>query len=111
MPATIPAHLRRDRLFAPGRVTITPAAQEALRAAQQSTETLVARHCAGDFGEVSSEDRNANLSSIQRGGQVTSIFGVIGYPMGLGREHIWVHTSIREGWTYLCVQSEADSLV
>ncbi len=110
MPSPIPAHLKGERKFEPGTLTVTSAAQEALRAARLSVEVLVARHCTGDFGELSSDDAMTCRSNILNGGHVTSIYAASGFSLGLKRERIWVCSLLREGWTHVCIESEAHSL-
>lgn len=103
---TVPQWLKGERRFEPGRVTITAAAQEAIRAAQLKVEALVQRHCMGDFGDIPDSDRQANEMHLLSGGYVTSVYCLSRLPMGLGKEQIWVYSSIRENWTYVCVESE-----
>lgn len=108
---TVPQWLKNERRFEPGRVTITAAAQEAIRAAHLKVENLLTRHCAGDFGDVSESDRQTNEMHILTGGSVTSIYCLSRFPMGLGKEQIWVHSRLCEHWTCVCIQSEAGDVL
>jgi hypothetical protein len=104
---SLPAWLTGNgRRFEPGNVSISMAAQEALRASRTSVESLIARHCSCDFGELSEADRHTCEVNLLAEGYVTSVYSVAQFPMGLGKAQIWAISLLRERWTYLCVQSE-----
>ncbi len=50
--------------FELGRVVATPGALAALEEADQRPEEFLARHVAGDWGEVSEEDKQENDGSF-----------------------------------------------
>ena len=98
---------QRHFKFQPGTISITPAAREALRIAQISSESLISRHCQGDFGQVEEQDAAANRASIQASGAVVSRYTARRFVVGLPHEMVWVCSMIQEGWTHICVESEA----
>lgn len=61
-------------LFRLGRVVATPGAAEALEAADETAEQLLARHQSGNWGEVPPEDAAANESSIKQGLRIISAY-------------------------------------
>jgi hypothetical protein len=60
--------------FALGQVVATQGALDALREANQSPFELLTRHVAGDWGEVSAEDKAENEFSVQRGLRILSAY-------------------------------------
>lgn len=73
-------------LFKLGRVVATPAAISLLEAAGVSIWSLVARHVAGDFGDVDSHDRQANEDAIRTGERILSSYTLV------NDEKVWVLT-------------------
>ena len=55
---------QRTRKFALGQVVATPGALEAFSAAGQSAGEFLDRHAAGDWGDVSDEDKKENDDSV-----------------------------------------------
>lgn len=108
---SIPSWLKSERRFEPGTISISATAQGVLRAAHISSETLIARHCSGDFGDISESDSYTNETNLPSGGHVTSVYSLPRFPLGLGREQIWVCSLLREGWTYICIQSEVGNVL
>jgi hypothetical protein len=72
--------------FSPGRILATPGALEAMGAAAQSPLDLLARHCAGDWGDLEPSDRAANDRALSDGERLLSA-----YRLDDG-ERVWVIT-------------------
>ncbi|WP_309712639.1 hypothetical protein [Armatimonas sp.] len=108
---TIPSWLKSERRFEPGTISISIGAQEALRVTHTSAEALIARHCSGDFGELPESDRKVCEANILTGGYVTSVYSIPRFPLGLGREHLWIYSHLRERWSYICLPSEVGNLL
>ena len=72
--------------FQLGKVVATQGAIEALTAAQTSAWELLSRHSIADFGEVDSDDWQANLDAIKDGERILSA-----YTLKTG-ERLWVIT-------------------
>ncbi len=109
LPA-VPGFLKDERQFSLGAVTVSAAAQEALHSARLSLESLLARHTARDYGEISESDSYNNDVNILGGGHVTSVYSVQRFAMGLSKEQIWVTTLLREKWTYVCLSHEVGNI-
>src|SRR5207302_5983110 len=61
-------------LFKLGQVVATPGAIEALERAGQTPWSLVARHVAGDWGELSEDDRQLNNEALKDGSRILSAY-------------------------------------
>ena len=72
--------------FQLGKVVATEGAIEALSAAQTSAWELLSKHVSGDFGEVDSDDWQANLDAIKDGERILS-----SYTLKTG-ERLWAIT-------------------
>ena len=57
-----------------GMIVATGCAALALAKARTQPEEILDRHRAGDFGEVDSVYRQANLHAIEKGGRVRSMY-------------------------------------
>lgn len=73
-------------LFKPGRVLSTPGCLEELERAEQSVWEFLARHLAGDWGVVDSDDKTANDEAIRDGSRLLSA-----YVLKTGQK-IWIIT-------------------
>ncbi|HZY87571.1 MAG TPA: hypothetical protein VFE78_22220 [Gemmataceae bacterium] len=60
--------------FPLGQLAATPAALRALATAGQSPAAFLARHRAGDWGEVGAADWRANDSALRHGGRLLSAY-------------------------------------
>lgn len=65
---------RLKPLFHPGRLLVTPAAHAALRANGIPVISVVLRHIASDWGDLSDEDRQQNDVSIAAGLRLLSLY-------------------------------------
>jgi hypothetical protein len=57
-----------------GRIVATPGALEALRDAGQDAGVFLARHVTGDWGDLGSEDRQANDAALIDGSRLLSAY-------------------------------------
>ena len=73
-------------LFPLGRLFATPRALETLSVAGQVPESFLRRHVAGDWGDLSEDDRSANAHALKTGGRILSAYVTI-----LG-ERLWIIT-------------------
>lgn len=63
--------------FPLGRLTATPAALEAASANGVNLGALLARHIAGDWGDVSPDDHAANERALAHGSRLLSAYEVL----------------------------------
>lgn len=61
-------------MFELGKIAVTHSAESALRDAQQSADEFVARHKAGDWGDVTEETRRANAEALKDGLRLESVY-------------------------------------
>jgi hypothetical protein len=73
-------------LFKLGRVVATPAALDLMESSGVAIWSLVARHVAGDFGDVDAHDRQANQEAIRSGERILSSYVLP------NQEKVWVLT-------------------
>lgn len=71
---TIDSERRSGPLFALGRTLATPGALEACTEANVEPVVLFARHQSGDWGDLCSEDLEANENALQHGGRLFSAY-------------------------------------
>lgn len=69
------ASIGRPRLTL-GRLFATPAALDALRAANLSVGDLLTRHLRGDWGELTKDDREQNELALEAGLRVLSCYSL-----------------------------------
>ena len=60
--------------FPLGRLAATPGALEALEASGQTPDFFLAKHLAGDWGEVGAEDWRANDEALLHGDRLLSAY-------------------------------------
>ncbi len=72
--------------FELGQQVATPAALKAVHGAGQSVLDMLARHAAGDWGDLGDEDRRLNDAALTDGGRLFSA-----YTLTTG-EQVWVIT-------------------
>jgi hypothetical protein len=95
---------RRKRLIKPrfplGRVLATPGALESLKQADQTPLQFLARHRAGDWGDVCREDAQENELSLKHGFRLLSA-----YTLSTGRK-LWIITEADRSATTLLLPEE-----
>jgi hypothetical protein len=60
--------------FTLGRLAATPGALEAMEVSGQTPDLFLARHQAGDWGEVNEEDRQLNNEALVHGDRLLSAY-------------------------------------
>ena len=60
--------------FLLGQLAATPGALEALETSGQTPDFFLARHLAGDWGEVNEEDRRLNDEALVHGDRILSAY-------------------------------------
>ena len=85
--------------FSLGRVFLTPGAIEALRRANRDSGELLARHQAGDWGEIPEIDKRQNDETLSTGGRILSAYCV-------GYQVLWVTTTADRKITHILLPSE-----
>lgn len=86
--------------FSLGRTVSTPGALNALEAAGQTPLEFLARHGAGDWGEVSREDAAENELSVSKGFRILSA-----YTLNNG-DRIWIITEADRSSTCILLPKE-----
>ena len=69
-----------------GQILATPGALEALQESGQNVQFFLARHVRGDWGEVDSEDQQANDQALVDGSRLLSAYRT------LKNERLWIIT-------------------
>ena len=85
--------------FPLGRIVATPAALDACAAAGINPAALLARHVAGDWGDVCPEDARENELSVRRGFRILSSYAA-------GDECLWIITEADRSSTTLLLREE-----
>jgi len=86
--------------FPLGRIVATPGALRALERANQSPAVFLARHAAGDWGELDPEDIRENEYSVAHGFRLLSA-----YTTAAG-ERLWIITEADRSSTTLLLPEE-----
>jgi hypothetical protein len=86
--------------FEPGRIVATPGALEAFRTSGDDLLPFLQRHLAGDWGDLSEEDRRENELSVEHGWRLLSA-----YTLSKGTK-IWVITEADRSSTCFLLPSE-----
>lgn len=87
-------------LFPLGRTVATPGALAALEAARLLPFSLLARHNAGDWGDICEEDKRENARALKRGSRLFSAYNI-----GEG-VRVWVITESDRSATTLLLPAE-----
>ena len=87
-------------LFSPGQIVATPGALAAFTEAGEEPVTYLARHLAGDWGDVCEQDAKENEFSVENGFRILSA-----YTLKNGTK-IWVLTEADRSSTCLLLPSE-----
>jgi hypothetical protein len=91
---------RQVHHFALGTVVSTPGAMIALEESRQFPQEFLHRHSAGDWGDLSEHDRQANDQALRKGGRLFSAYVT---KHGI---RIWVITEADHSVTTLLTPSE-----
>jgi hypothetical protein len=86
--------------FEPGQIVATPGALEAFRSSGDDPLAYLARHLAGDWGDVDEHDRKENELSLQNGWRILS-----SYMLSNGTK-IWVITEADRASTCILLPSD-----
>ena len=86
--------------FPPGQIVATPGALDAFTAAGEEPLTYLARHLAGDWGEVCEEDAKENEFSVENGFRILSA-----YTLSTGVK-IWILSEADRSATTVLLPSE-----
>ena len=86
--------------FSPGQIVATPGALAAMEEYQCQPLTLLARHLAGDWGVLPTEDAQLNDQALKSDGRLLS-----SYPLS-GDTRIWVITEWDRSVTTLLTPDE-----
>ncbi len=95
-----PKRTERRPLFSLGQIVATPGALDALEQAGITPLTLIARHVAGDWGDLGEEDKQANEEALQQGMRLLSA-----YKLETGKK-IWLITEYDRSVTTLLTPQE-----
>ena len=87
-------------LFCLGQIVSTPGALEAIRKSEQSIADFLGRHLLGDWGELCSEDKQANQEALQEGLRLLSAYRTH------NGDKIWVITESDRSVTTLLLPEE-----
>lgn len=88
------------RLFRLGDIYITPDAQGELHEADLAPSYLLQLHAAGDWGDLSQEDKDANDQAAKFGGRILSAYDM---PNG---EAVWIVTEADRKKTTILLPDE-----
>ncbi len=66
--------MRLAARFSLGRLAATPGALEAMEASGQEPGFFIAKHQAGDWGEINEEDRRLNVEALIHGDRILSAY-------------------------------------
>ena len=86
--------------FPLGQVVTTPAAREAIEAAGHTPQSLLDRHAAGDWGDLSDEDKEQNTQGVKRGHRLLSAYTLV------GKQKVWVITEADRRMTRIMLPEE-----
>jgi hypothetical protein len=86
--------------FLLGQVVATPGAVEAIEAAKETAQQLIARHVTGDWGDLEEEDERENEFSVSNNLRILSA-----YSLSTGVK-IWLITEADRSATTLLLPSE-----
>ena len=87
-------------LFSPGQIVATPGALTAFEEAGEEPVTYLARHLAGDWGEVCEDDAKENNFSLENAFRILSA-----YTLSTGVK-IWIITECDRSATTLLTPEE-----
>lgn len=86
--------------FEPGKFLATPGSLNELERAGVAPETLLLRHCKGDWGDLDHEDKCANEQALVHGARILSAYKL------LTGEKVWIITEADRSVTTILLPSE-----
>jgi len=87
-------------MFDLGKIVATPGALNAIRRSSQSPAEFLQRHATGDWGDVDSEDSEANRIALREGERILS-----SYKTRLG-DTVWIITEADRSSTCLLLPED-----
>jgi hypothetical protein len=90
----------RDGLFRLGRVVATPAVLHAIEKSGESLIAYLSRHCHGDWGDLTDDDKQANIEALAGGTRILSAYHL------MDRTKIWIITEADRSSTCILLPSE-----
>lgn len=91
-----------DELFDPGRLLFSQSVQHLVERRILNPTPYIDRHYAGDWGEISPDDRDRNQHALAASGRLIS-----GYDIDAGNEtRLWIITDLNRGATTLLLPSD-----
>jgi hypothetical protein len=95
--------------FDPGQLCYTPGALDVMQRYHVSPFQLIARHVAGDWGDVCPEDAQTNEEALQKGLRIFSVY-VLPPPLSEGETlvaaKIWIITEADRSVTTILLPEE-----
>lgn len=85
--------------FRLGRCFVTEPAKEYLDECSIKPETLINRHAHGNWGDIPTEDYQANENAVKDGGRILSGYSICG-------RMVWVLTDKERKTTSVCLPTE-----
>ena len=92
--------MTNEQRFPLGLLVMTPGARDAIAEADQAPYEFLARHAAGDWGELSDDDKRENELSLMEGFRILSA-----YRTAKG-EKLWVITEADRSATTILLPEE-----
>jgi hypothetical protein len=86
--------------FSLGQTVATPGALEALEVSGQTPDDFLARHAAGDWGELSTDDWKLNEDALNNGSRILSAYRT------LKGKKLWIITEADRSSTVILLPSE-----
>jgi hypothetical protein len=90
----------RDGLFRLGRVVATPGVLQAIDNTGESLIAYLTRHHHGDWGDLSDDDKQANIEALADGTRILSAYHL------MDRTKIWIITEADRSSTCILLPSE-----
>lgn len=91
---------KQGPLFPLGQTVATPGALEALQQAGESPAPYLARHVAGDWGDLGAEDKQANDDALRHGARLLSAYTLT------TSDRMWIITEADRSYTTLLLPEE-----
>jgi D-serine deaminase-like pyridoxal phosphate-dependent protein len=92
--------LQHGELFPLGRVVATPTVLRAIEKSGESPIAYLTRHHHGDWGDLTDDDKQANIEALAGGTRILSAYHLI------DRTKIWIITEADRSSTCILLPSE-----